>query len=326
MVHGQEIFISATIGIAVSTTGYDRPEELLRDANTAMHRAQALGTMGYELFDPAMRDHVLSRMQLELNLRKAIEHEELQVYYQPIVALDTGSIRGFEALMRWQHPQLGLISPAEFIPIAEETKMILPIGYPVLRQACRQMQAWQERFGARAPSMISVNLSSKQVAQPDLVEQIDNILRQTGLPARCLKLEITESACMENFEAAIAMLSHLKSTGIWLGIDDFGTGYSSLSYLHRLTLDTLKIDRSFISRIGTHGKDSEIVETIVSLAHHLKLDVIAEGVETAEQLARLQALGCEYGQGYYFSRPVPAEAASDCIATRGERRPPATGT
>lgn len=326
VVHGQEIFISATIGIAVSTTGYDRPEELLRDANTAMHRAQALGTMGYELFDPAMRDHVLSRMQLELDLRKAIEHEELQVYYQPIVALDTGSIRGFEALVRWQHPQLGPISPAEFIPIAEETRMILPIGYAVLRQACRQMHAWQERFGARAPGMISVNLSSKQLAQPDLIEQIARVLRDTGLAAHSLKLEITESSFMENFGAAIAVLAQLKSMGIQVGIDDFGTGYSSLSYLYRLPLDTLKIDRSFINQMGAHGKDSEIVGTIVSLAHHLKLDVIAEGVETAAQLAQLQALGCEYGQGYYFSRPVPAEAASDCIATWAERRPPAPGT
>jgi EAL domain-containing protein (putative c-di-GMP-specific phosphodiesterase class I) len=264
-------------------------------------------------------------MQLEIDLRKAIEHEEFHVYYQPIVALDTGNIRGFEALVRWQHPHLGLISPAEFIPIAEETKMILPIGHTVLSQACRQMQAWQERFGARAPHMISVNLSSKQLAQPDLVEQIDTVLRDTGLAACSLKLEITESSFMENCEAAIAMLSQLKSTGIQVGIDDFGTGYSSLSYLYRLPLDTLKIDRSFIARMGAHGEDSEIVGTIVSLAHHLKLDVIAEGVETAEQLAQLQALGCEYGQGYYFSRPVPAEAASGFIATWAELRPPTTG-
>jgi diguanylate cyclase (GGDEF)-like protein/PAS domain S-box-containing protein len=325
LVHGQEVFTSATIGIAVSATGYERPEDLLRDANTAMHRAKALGKTGYELFDPAMRDHALSRMQLELDLRKAIEHEEFQVYYQPIVSLGSGSISGFEALVRWQHPHRGLISPAEFIPIAEETRMILPIGHRVLIEACRQMQAWQERFGACAPRLISVNLSSKQLAHPDLVAQIHKVLQETGLTPCGLKLEITESSFMENLEAAIAVLLQLKSTGIQLGIDDFGTGYSSLSYLYRLPIDTLKIDRSFVSRMGAHGEDSEIVGTIVALAHNLKLDVIAEGVETPEQLAQLQALRCEYGQGYYFSRPVPAEAASGLIARWSEIRPPSTG-
>ena len=315
MLHGQEVFTSTTIGIAVSATGYDRPEELLRDAGTAMHRARTLGTMSYELFDPAMRDHALSRMQLELDLRKAIEHDEFQVYYQPIVSLDTGRIRGFEALVRWQHPQRGLISPAEFIPLAEETRMILPIGHSVLRQACRQMHAWQVHFGASAPSMISVNLSSKQLAHPDLVEQIHKIVRETSLDACHLKLEITESSFMDDLEAAIAVLAQLKSTGIQLSLDDFGTGYASLSYLYRLPIDTLKIDRSFVSRMGVKGKDSEIVGTIISLAHNLNLDVVAEGVETAEQLAQLQALGCEYGQGYYFSKPVPAEAANALIET-----------
>ena len=325
MVQGQEVFTSATIGIAVSATGYERPEELLRDANTAMHQAKALGKTSCELFDPAMRDHALSRMQLELDLRKAIEHEEFQVYYQPIVSLGTGRIHGFEALVRWQHPCRGLISPAEFIPVAEETRMILPIGYGVLSQACHQMQAWQGRFGASAPSIISVNLSAKQLAHPDLVVQIHKVLQETGLTACGLKLEITESSFMDDLDAAIAMLLQLKSMGIQLSIDDFGTGYSSLSYLYRLPIDTLKIDRSFVSRMGANGEDSEIVGTIVSLAHNLKLDVIAEGVETAKQLTQLQALGCEYGQGYYFSRPVNAEAASDLIATCCVNRPPSTG-
>jgi EAL domain-containing protein (putative c-di-GMP-specific phosphodiesterase class I) len=239
--------------------------------------------------------------------------------------LGSGSISGFEALVRWQHPHRGLISPAEFIPIAEETRMILPIGHRVLIETCRQMQAWQERFGACAPRLISVNLSSKQLAHPDLVAQIHKVLQETGLTPCGLKLEITESSFMENLEAAIAVLLQLKSTGIQLGIDDFGTGYSSLSYLYRLPIDTLKIDRSFVSRMGAHGEDSEIVGTIVALAHNLKLDVIAEGVETPEQLAQLQALRCEYGQGYYFSRPVPAEAASGLIARWSEIRPPSTG-
>jgi diguanylate cyclase (GGDEF)-like protein/PAS domain S-box-containing protein len=320
LVQGHEVFTSATIGIAVSATGYNRPEEILRDADTAMHRAKALGKTGYELFDAAMRDQALCRMHLELDLRKAIEHETLQVYYQPIVALDTGIIHGFEALVRWQHPQRGLISPEEFIPIAEETKMILPLGSSVLSQACRQMKVWQEGFGALAPSLISVNLSSKQFAHPDLVQHIHTILLDTGLAACCLKLEITESAFMEDLEAAIALLWQLKSTGIQLSIDDFGTGYSSLSYLYRLPVDTLKIDRSFVSRLGAPGADADLVGTIVSLAHRLQLDVIAEGVETAEQVAQLQALACEYGQGYYFSRPMPAAAASSFIESWPEIR------
>jgi diguanylate cyclase (GGDEF)-like protein/PAS domain S-box-containing protein len=323
MLHGQEVFTSATIGIAVSATGYGRPEELLRDANTALNRAKALEKTGYEIFDPVMREHAVSRLQVELDLRKAIENEEFHVYYQPIVSLRTGKLSGFEALVRWQHPQRGLVSPAEFIPVAEATRMILPIGHNVLRQACHQMKAWQVRFGTSAPSMISVNLSNKQLAHPDLIEQIHAIVLETDLTACSLKLEITESAFMTDLDTAIARLLRLKSTGIQLSIDDFGTGYSSLSYLYRLPIDTLKIDRSFVSRIGAQGEDSEIVETIVALAHHLKLDVIAEGVETAEQLAQLQALGCEYGQGYYFSRPVDAETASDLIETWSESRLPA---
>jgi diguanylate cyclase (GGDEF)-like protein/PAS domain S-box-containing protein len=320
LVQGHEVFTSATIGIAVSATGYDRPEALLRDADTAMHRAKALGKTGYELFDPAMRDQALGRMHLELELRKAIEHEALQVYYQPIVALDTGVIHGFEALVRWQHPQRGLISPQEFIPIAEETKMILPLGNSVLRQACRQMQAWQERFGTLAPRLISVNLSSKQLTHPGLMQHIHTMLLDTGLAACCLKLEITESAFMEDLEAAIALLWQLKSAGIRLSIDDFGTGYSSLSYLYRLPVDTLKIDRSFVSRLGAPGADADLVGTIVSLAHRLQLDVIAEGVETAAHVAQLQALGCEYAQGYYFARPMPAAEASSFIETWPEIR------
>jgi EAL domain-containing protein (putative c-di-GMP-specific phosphodiesterase class I) len=315
LVHGQAVFTSATIGIAVSATGYTGPDDFLRDANTAMHQAKVLGKTGYELFDPAMRAQARARMQLEVDLRQAIEHEEFEVYYQPIIALDTGHIRGFEALVRWQRPQRGMISPADFIPVAEETRLILPIGHIVLRDACRQMQAWQYYFGLRAPTMISVNLSSKQLAQPYLVEQITTLVHDTGLAASCLKLEITESSFMENLDEAIAVLLRLKALGVQLGIDDFGTGYSSLSYLYRLPVDTLKIDRSFVSRIGAHGEDVEIVGTIVSLAHNLKFDVIAEGVETIEQLTQLRALGCEYGQGYYFSKPLNAKAASQFIDT-----------
>jgi EAL domain-containing protein (putative c-di-GMP-specific phosphodiesterase class I) len=287
----------------------------LRDANTAMHQAKTLGTRGYELFDPAMRDVAFSRMQLEIDLRKAVTREEFHLYYQPIVSLERGRICGFEALVRWQHPQRGLVSPNEFIPVAEDTRLILPLGRLVLHKACQQMKAWQERFGTRAPMMMSVNLSSKQLQQSDLVEQIQTILRQTGLEPGALKLEITESSFMEDLGAAIATLLRLKSLGLRVAIDDFGTGYSSLSYLCRLPVDTLKIDRSFVSRIEVDSANSGIVETIVSLAHSLKLDVIAEGVETASQLVQLQALGCEHVQGYYFSKPLTADAASALIET-----------
>jgi diguanylate cyclase (GGDEF)-like protein len=315
MLYGQDVFTSMSIGIAVSATGYERPEECLRDANTAMHQAKTLGIRGYELFDPAMRDAAFSRMQLEIDLRKAVTREEFHLFYQPIVSLERGCICGFEALVRWQHPQRGLVSPDEFIPVAEETRLILPVGRLVLHQACQQMKTWQARFGTRAPTMMSVNLSSKQLQQSDLVEQIQTILRQTGLEPGALKLEITESSFMEDLGEAIATLLRLKSLGLRVAIDDFGTGYSSLSYLYRLPIDTLKIDRSFVSRIEVDSANSGIVGTIVSLAHSLKLDVIAEGVETAAQLVQLQALGCEHVQGYYFSKPITADAASALIET-----------
>ncbi|MCI0423461.1 MAG: EAL domain-containing protein [Acidobacteria bacterium] len=314
-VNGQEVFTSATFGIAVSATGYERPEDLLRDAHTALYRAKAFGGNSYELFDPAMRDRAVARMHLETDLRKAIERAEFRIAYQPIISLATGNIHGFEALVRWQHPDRGIVSPGDFIPIAEETKMILAIGATVLREACGQMKAWQCQFGDRAPAIMSVNLSSKQLAQPGLIEEIEQTLQMTGLQASHLKLEITESSFMDSLESAIELLQRLRKMGIQLGIDDFGTGYSSLSYLYRLPVHTLKVDRSFVSRMGANGENSEIVRTIISLAHNLNLDVIAEGVETADQKLQLQALGCEYGQGYYFSRPIEAPSASALIAS-----------
>jgi len=261
-----------------------------------------------------MRDRAVARMRIETDLRKAIERAEFRIVYQPIVSLATGNIHGFESLVRWQHPDRGIVSPGEFIPVAEETKMILAIGATVLREACGQMKAWQSQFGDRAPAIMSVNLSSKQLAQPGLIEEIEQTLQMTGLEASHLKLEITESSFMDSLESAIELLQRLRKMGIQLGIDDFGTGYSSLSYLYRLPVHTLKVDRSFVSRMGANGENSEIVRTIISLAHNLDLDVIAEGVETADQSLQLQALGCEYGQGYYFSRPVEAPSASALIA------------
>jgi diguanylate cyclase (GGDEF)-like protein len=311
--NGYEVFISTSIGIALSTTGYDQPEEILRDADTVMYRAKALGKARYEVFDKDMHARAVTLLQLENDLRRSLERQELQVHYQPVVSLKTGRINGFEALVRWQHPHRGLVSPVEFIPIAEETGLIIPIGYWVLCEACRQISAWQEYYQA-SPLTISVNFSGKQFSQPDLIKQIDQILQETGLDGKSLKLEITESVLIENAESAAAMFLHLKSLGVQVHIDDFGTGYSSLSYLHRFPIDGLKIDRSFVSRMGVNNENSEIVKTIMTMAHNLGMSVIAEGIETAEQLTQLRALQCEYGQGYFFSKPLKPEAAAAFIA------------
>jgi EAL domain-containing protein (putative c-di-GMP-specific phosphodiesterase class I) len=261
------------------------------------------------VFDTAMHACAVARLQLETDMRRAVQRQEFRLYYQPIVSLESGQITGFEALVRWHHPERGLISPVEFIPVAEETGLIVPIGWWVLHEACRQTQAWQEHFAANPPLSISVNLSGRQVMQPDMLEQIDQILQRTRFDARALKLEITESIIMENVAFTTTLLSGLKTRNIRLHIDDFGTGYSSLSYLHSFPIDGLKIDRSFVSRMGGHGEGLEIVRAIRTLAGNLKMEVTAEGVETAEQLAQLRALQCEYGQGYFFSRPVEGEAA-----------------
>lgn len=317
----QEVFTTASIGIAIGggsqsapAIGYDCPENLLRDADTAMYRAKSMGRARHEVFDTTMHTRAVALLQLENDLRRAIERDEFQLHYQPIVSLTTGRLDGFEALVRWQHPERGLISPAEFIPIAEETGLIVPIGLWVLYNACYQMYDWQQ-FYPELLLTISVNLSSKQFLQPDLVKQIDQILRETRLDARSLKLEITESAVMENAESAIKMLFQLKALGVHLHIDDFGTGYSSLSYLHRFPIDQLKIDRSFISRIGAKDDSLEIVRAIVTLAHTLELNVTAEGVETAEQLSQLREMECEYGQGYFFAKPLTQESAKELIVT-----------
>ena len=310
---GHDVCTSVSIGIALSATGYDRPEDLLRDADIAMYRAKALGRARYEVFDTAMHARAMARLRLETDLRRAIEQYEFRLHYQPIVSLATGLIAGFEALVRWQHPERGLIPPAAFIPVAEETGLIVPIGQWVLYEACRQTRCWQKRYVTHPPLSISVNLSAKQVMQPDLLTQIDHILQQTGLDARTLTLEITESIIMDNVASTATLLAGLKARQVRLHIDDFGTGYSSLSYLHRFPIDALKIDRSFVSRIGQHGEGLEIVRAIRTLAENLEIGVTAEGVETAEQLAQLRALRCEYGQGYFFSKSVEGEAAEELI-------------
>jgi len=311
-------FASSSIGIALSSTGYDRPEDILRDADTAMYRAKENGKARYEVFDHGMHARAVSRLQLESDLRQAVEQKEFCVYYQPIVSLHTGRLAGFEALVRWNHPRRGLVSPADFIPVAEETGLIVPIGEWVLQEACRYIRECQLVHPSHRSLSLSVNLSARQVAQPDLLDRIKEALAISKLSPHCLKLEITESVVMENAEAAALMFKQLRALGVQLSIDDFGTGYSSLSYLHRFPLNYLKIDRSFVSRLTTDN-DNAIVRTISTLARNLGMEVIAEGIETEEQYQQLKLLGCEYGQGYLFSHPVNNEGVARLLAQDAHR-------
>jgi diguanylate cyclase (GGDEF)-like protein/PAS domain S-box-containing protein len=312
-VDGRQVFTSASAGIAISATGYERPEEILRDASIALQRAKSGGSR-CEIFDAAMRSRAEADLQMETDLRQAIEDQAFEVHYQPIVAFATGHIAGFESLVRWKHPTRGLVGPMDFIPLAEETGMILPIGRFMLEASCRQMVEWHVRFGADAPVVICVNVSSRQFEDVDLAGQIEAILRESGLDPSRLKLEITESAFLGDIPAAQDTLSRVQAMGIEWSLDDFGTGYSSLSHLHQLKVDTVKVDRSFVSRIGGEASGSEMVRAIVELAHNLGMNVVAEGVETLEQFEYLRALGCELAQGFYFSEPVNAASAGGLIA------------
>ncbi len=310
---GRTVFASASIGIAPSTTGYERPEDILRDADTAMYYAKSLGGNCHQVFDKSMHVRAVKLMQMHNDLRAAIEREQLVVEYQPIVSLDTFRVIGFEALARWQHDEHGLISPGQFIPIAEETGLIFPIGEWILREACSQLRRWQDLYPNALPLTISVNLSGKQFAQPNLIEQIEQVLEETHLTPSSLWLEITESVVIKNVEAASETCKRLRRLGVGLSIDDFGTGYSSLSSLHSFPISTLKIDGSFVSRMDGDNENTEIVRTIMSLAGNLGMDVIAEGVETLEQLTKLRTLGCGKGQGFFFSRPMPATDAENLL-------------
>src|SRR5881392_1226140 len=311
---GKEVFTSVSIGIALSNPAYEQPEDILRDADTAMYRAISLGKARFEVFDADMRASVMARLQLETDLRRALERQEFRNFYQPIVSLASWKIAGFEALLRWEHPTRGLLGPEEFIAVAEETGLIRELGWWNLREACRQISDWKANPDADPDLIISVNLSVKQFLQPNLVSEIKGLLRELAFPPESLKLEITESTVMGDPSAAVEMLLQIKALGIRLAIDDFGTGYSSLSYLHRFPLDTLKIDRSFISGMCEGGEGMEIARTIMPLANNLRLDVVAEGVETIEQVAFLRKLHCKFAQGFYFSKPLAAEEAGALLA------------
>ena len=315
----KEIVTSASIGIALESRDEKiSAGELFRDAQTATHQAKARGKNHIEVFTSNMRLNIIAHFQTEADLRYAIERQELLTYYQPFISLKTGNIAGFEALVRWQHPEHGLVSPGKFIPVAEDTDLIIPIGQWILQEACQQMQKWHTKFSLDLPPIISVNLSGRQFTQPDLVTHIEQTLAKTGLPGQYLKLELTESILMDDVSSVIETLNHMKELNLKISIDDFGTGYSSLSYLHRFPIDTLKVDKSFVMNIDDLGEDHAIVETIITLGHHLGMDVIAEGIETSGQAQKLKALNCEYGQGYYFARPLPAEEA-EALLTKETR-------
>ncbi|MFN2547917.1 MAG: EAL domain-containing protein [Myxococcales bacterium] len=311
-INAQEVFTSTSIGIALGGVADQRPEDMLRDADTAMYRAKAQGIAKHAVFDITMHDHAVAVLQLENDLRRAIDRGELRVRFQPIVALPSGRIVGFEALVRWQHRQRGMVMPAEFIPMAEETGVIGPVGRWVLLEACRQMRELQ-KLGVPGLSL-AVNVSGRQVLQPDLVEQIAEVLQATGLDPRALRLELTESVFVENEATAARCLNRLRQLGLKIVIDDFGTGYSSLSYLHRMPIDVLKIDMSFVQTMGIDEKNRRIVETILALGKNLGVDVIAEGVETAAQAQALQRMGCGLAQGYLFSEAVDVESVTAMLA------------
>jgi diguanylate cyclase (GGDEF)-like protein len=301
---GRQVFTSAKIGIAYGNSKYPEAEDILRDADIAMYYSKD-NEENYVIFDQKMHIRAVTRLQLETDLRFAIERNEFELYYQPIVGLENSSLVGFEALVRWNHPQRGLVPPNEFIPISESTGLIIPMTIQILHSACSQLVKWQERSGNATPLSVAVNLSGKHFGHPNLVEQINAIIAETGIAPSSLKLELTEGAVMENAETAILMLRQIKETGVQISIDDFGTGYSSLSYLHRFPIDLLKVDRSFVSAMEENTENGEIVRTVIALAKALNLKVVAEGIESVHQFHQLRILGCEYGQGYLFSKPLP---------------------
>ncbi|MFN8526936.1 MAG: EAL domain-containing protein [Chloroflexota bacterium] len=315
LVQGRETFASTSIGIAVSRASELEAGPLLRDADLAMYRAKSAGKNGFVVFSPEMGVDAMERMEVENELRRAIETGQLRLHYQPIVDLDSGMMREVEALVRWQHPRFGLVPPLKFIPIAEETGLVLPLGRWVLREACQQLRAWRDAHPGSALETVSVNLSGRQLQNVRLVEEITEILAETGLPAECLKLELTESVLMRDVDATISTFERLRALGIKLAIDDFGTGYSSLAYLKRFPLDILKIDRTFVDGLDRDGDSTAIVRNVIELAKSLSLAVTGEGIETPSQADRLRELGCQQGQGYYYARPIPSLEVEALLAS-----------
>ncbi len=325
LINGQEIVISASIGIAASNGPHHLAEELLRDADIAMYRAKRAGKSRCEVSDPAMHTNAVKRLRLETAIRKGLDQGEFRVHYQPIVSLQTGKIAGFEALSRWQHAD-DMISPGEFIAVAEETGLIIPMNRQLLREACQNLRSWQSKFPSSSPLMMSVNLTSKEFSQPDLAFEIGKCLGETGVDPGSLHVEITETIAMGNEEQSGRVLGTLKALGIHLSIDDFGTGYSSLSRLRRIPVDTLKIDRAFISNMETDPDNHEIVRAIIMLAHNLGLKVVAEGAETQEHVNLLKELNCEMVQGYFFSRPADEDAMLKLLTSNHSARAASAGS
>jgi diguanylate cyclase (GGDEF)-like protein len=311
---GQDVFTTASIGIAMSETGYERPEDMLRDADIAMYRAKARGGASHEVFDRSMHSRAVDLLRMDTELRRAIERHEFQVYYQPVVSLGDGRISGFEALIRWNHPERGLVPPAEFIRMAEETGMIIEIDRYVLREACRQLHDWRSRVRGAEHLSVSVNLSVKQFSRTDLAEYVRGAIKEFGLDPAALRLEITETVLLDSTPAATGQLEQLSKEGFRIYLDDFGTGYSSLSSLQRYPVDALKLDRSFVARMGTPDHGCAIGSAIVKLAQELGMGLIAEGVETLAHAEQLLALGCPHAQGHLFSAPQSTMATEALLA------------
>lgn len=303
---GRQIFPKLSIGIAMGNPRYSKADEVLRDADIAMYHAKD-AEKEYEIFTESMHTQAVTLLQLETDLRSALDRKEFTAHFQPIIGLNTMTLEGFEALIRWNHPTRGMVSPGDFIPVSEDTGLIIPMTLWMLRHSCERLLEWRHKMPGGKPLFLSVNLSSKHFVENNLVTEVQKILVETQIDPACIKLEITESAMMNQVDRVITMLNEFKALGVQLSIDDFGTGYSSLSYLHRFPVDTLKIDRSFVSTMEDGTENGEIVRTIISLAKSLNLDIVAEGIETIHQMHQLRILGCEYGQGYLFSRPVPPE-------------------
>lgn len=310
---GSRVYASLSAGLIPDASGYATPAELLRDARTAVEQADSLGGGHALTFKPQMRNFALGRMELEYDLRNAVTNKEFELHYQPKVLLESGALLGFEALLRWRHPRRMMVPPLEFIPLAEETGLIVAIGDWVLEEACRQTCDWQVRYAAHSQLTVGVNVSSKQLEDPGLTTRILKILAETGLPPECLELEITESALVSDGPEVLKLLKELRSRNIGLHIDDFGTGYSALQYLQRLPFDTLKIDKSFVERLGATRENTEVTRAIIALAHHLNMNVVSEGIETREQLNILRDFGARVGQGYLFSRPLSLEQAEELL-------------